>query len=466
MASQTAADLRTLVTRRVGLKRRVAVLASDLTLVRAIEANGCTVLVDPPSLDELRGFAPDVVVVFDGFLLQGRDDALRALSGACGSASLLISFANAASASALLQGLLGRSPPVALSEADVRQWLTGAGYVVEARDAVVTVPPPTSLSADTEAALRQLFEQVNADAAIDRLLLVAKRGIAASPPDRTPGLVSVIVSGGSSLPALTGTVSSLVNQHRRPLELVVVANLAPEALDEAVAKARTRSGVTVLVKTLASADAAARTNVGLGLAQGQYVAFAEAGELFEPLHLTGLVKRLEEGTSAWALGASRVSGQPLAPRPAQFSLAAWLRAGWLGRSEWVIDRARLGAFALTFAEGVEGFEAIVFARLGLLFPPAWQAGAPTVERLTPMASTLEPLLEAMRSRPLRGLVPLKELLQESEPPALKSMLKERLAGVDPRLAHAFEVAAGAAKRTAEAWRTARAAAEKELRQKP
>lgn len=466
MAAQTAADLRTLVTRRVGTKRRVAVLASDLTLVRAIEANGCTVLVDPPSLDELRAFAPDVVVVFDGFLLQGGQDALRALSGAAGSASLLVSFANAASASALLQGLLGRTPPVALAESDVRQWLTSAGYLVEAKDSVVTVPPPSGLSADTEAALRQVFEQVNADAAIDRLLLVAKRGIAASQPDRTPGLASVIVSGSSSVHALTGTLSSLVNQHRRPLELVVVANLALEALDDAVAKARTRSGVTVVVKTLPSADAAARTNAGLPLAQGQYLAFAEAGELFEPLHLSGLVKRLEEGTNAWAVSTAQVSGQPPTVRPARFSLATWLRAGWVGRSEWVVDRSRLGSFALTFPEGVDGFEAVTFARLGLLFPPAWHAASATVERLTPASASLEPLLEAMSARPLRGLVTLKELLEEPEAPELEAMLKERITGVDPRLERVFEVAAGAVKRTAAAWRQARATAREELRKKP
>ncbi|MCA3012055.1 MAG: glycosyltransferase family 2 protein [Myxococcaceae bacterium] len=462
MSAQTAADLRTLVTRRVGLAKRVAVLASDPALVRAIEANRCVVLADPSSLDELRAFHPQVVVAFDGFVLQGGAASLRDLAQAAGEAELVLSFANAASTSGLLLGLTGVTPPAALAEPEVRQWLASAGYVVRARDVVVTAHRPTGLSADTEAALRQLLEQVNPDAAADRLLLTAARGAAASRPDRTAGLVSVVISAGGDEGLLSGTLASLANQQRRPLELVVASTLASERLDAVLEKPKARAGVTVVGLPAASTDPLARTNAGLAAAQGQYLAFVEAGALLSPLHLASLVRRLEAGTQAWALSSSSVAAMPAPERPAVFSLATWLEAGWVSRLEWLLDTSRLGPFAVTFAEGTPGAEAALFARLALVFPPAWAPGAPSVERLAADGVDVAALLEATRGRPLRGLVTLRELLDRPPPPALEVLVKQRLEAVDPRLAVGLERVSGAVKRVRSAWREARQDAEREL----
>ncbi len=79
MASQTAADLRTLVTRRAGGNRRVALLSADGALAQALQDQGATVLVDPGSLDEVVAFNPQVVVAFDGFAATGGPAALEAL---------------------------------------------------------------------------------------------------------------------------------------------------------------------------------------------------------------------------------------------------------------------------------------------------------------------------------------------------------------------------------------------------
>ncbi|MDX2008654.1 MAG: glycosyltransferase family A protein [Myxococcaceae bacterium] len=465
MAAQTAHDLRTVVTRRVGVDRRVVVLASDLALVRALEANRCVVLADPSSLDEVTTFQPDVVVAFDGFVLKDGGAAFRSLAQAAGQAELVFSFANAASASTLLLGLTGSTPPVTFAEPEVRRWLASAGYVVNSRDVVVTPHRSTGLSADTEAALRQVLEQVNPDAAADRLLLCAKRGTVASTPDRTEGLVSVVVSAGADEALLAGTLASLLNQHRRPLELIVVATLPLERLDRALEKAKARSGVTAVGLTHASSDSAARTNAGLAAAQGQYVAFAEAGALFSPLHLSGLVRRLEEGTQAWALAAASVSGQPVVERPPVFSVGAWLVAGWVSRLEWLVDTSRLGPFALTFPEGVEQGEAALFTRLSLLFPPAWAPGTPSVEPLAATSVNVSALLEATRARPLRGLVTLEQLLAKPPTPDLAALVKERLEAVDPRLGQGVERVAGVLKRVRSAWHDARRDAERELAQK-
>jgi len=461
MAAPLAADLRTLVARRVGLKKRVAVLGSDPSLARLIEANGCAVLVDPASLDELTSFAPEVVVAFDGFALGDGGAAFRALAAAAGDAALVFSFANASSAASLLGALTGASPTPAFAEREVRRWLASAGYEVSSRDVVVTAHRTSGLSADTEAALRQLLEQVNPDAAADRLLLTAKRGAAATAPDKTEGLVSVVVSSSNAEPLLAGTLSSLVNQHRRPLELLVAATLAPAALDRLLEKPRARSGVTVVALPCTSTDWAARTNLGLAAAQGQYVAFAEAGELFSPTHLSSLVKRLEDATAAWALGASTLAGAPSEPRPPSFSLATWLRHGWVNRAEWLLDTARLGPFPLSFAEGVSAAEAVFFARLALLFAPTLGGGAPGVERLVQATVDVPALLDAMKGRPLRALTTLEALLREPPPPALSAVVRERLADVDPRARQAFDRTWAMVERVKAAWSDARRAAEQD-----
>jgi len=87
----------------------------------------------------------------------------------------------------LIRALLGVSPAPTCSERDVRTWLREAGFVVSARDVVVTPHVSSGLSADTEAALRQLLEQFNPDAAADRLLLVGKRGPRPPPRSASPG---------------------------------------------------------------------------------------------------------------------------------------------------------------------------------------------------------------------------------------------------------------------------------------
>lgn len=449
MASQTAHDLRTVVTRRVGVKKRVVVLANDLALVRAIEANGCLVLADPASLEELEAFRPEVVVLFDGFVLADGAAAMQNLARVAGQAELVFSFANAASASLALGNLTGLQPTPAFSEPEVRRWLSSAGYVVSSRDSVITAPRSTSLSADTEAALRQLFEQLNPDAAVDRFLLVAKRGAEATKPDRTEGLVSVIVSGDSDASALEGTISSLANQQRRPLELIVVAPLPLSSLEEVVTRARRRSGLTVSTHPSTATDGNARLNEGLVHAQGQYVAFTEAGALFSPMHFASLVKQLEDGTLAWAM---------TTPLQGPFSLRTWLEAG-VAKEHWLLDATRLGSFKLTFAEATPDADAVLFARLSLLFPPAFTSSPSTVELLRQPTVDVAAMQEKLKGRPLRGLTTLEALLHTTPVPPLAAQVQERIASIDPRAAAVVERARGFADRVQSAWVKAKRDAE-------
>ena len=98
-------DLRTLVVRRAGKSRRVALLSADDAVARGMRENGCTVLVDPPGPDALRAFDPQAVVAFDGALEGGA--LCRVLAEVVPNAELVFSCANAGGASTLLRQLVG-----------------------------------------------------------------------------------------------------------------------------------------------------------------------------------------------------------------------------------------------------------------------------------------------------------------------------------------------------------------------
>lgn len=454
-AAQTVGDLRSLVTRRAGLRRKVALLATDPALQAALEHNGCTVLVDPDSLEALRCFEPEVVVAFDGFAAEGAAGFSR-LAAAAPGAELVFSFANASSASVLIRALLGQSPAPTASERDVRAWLGEAGFQVSARDVVVSPHVNSGLSADTEAALRQLFEQLNPEAAADRLLVVARRG---SPPpavELTPGLTSVVLSAGDDEGALAGTLRSVAGQLQQPLELLVISSLPEQRLQELCGPAQGRAGITLVLVGEAPADPLARTNFGLSLARGQYVCCLEAGELLDRSHLHALVKRLGTGTEAWALSS------PPAEVGRRFELKAWLEAGVVQRGRYLVDRQRLGSFPFKFAEGLALGEAMFFCRLAALFPPAWSGEPVTLDSTRAVNASAAELLEAMRARPLRTLSSLDEQLKE--PPALEvgAVLQERLTQKSERAGRWFGQARELVERVRDSAVKARAAAKADL----
>lgn len=366
MNAQTAHDLRSLVVRRAGQRRRVALLSSDAALAKAIEANGCTVLVDPDAELALGAFKPDVVVGFDGIAAP---DALGMISRAVPGAELVFSCANAGAASALIAQLTGRDAQRGQSEPQVREWLAAAGYEVAACDRVVVPFQPSGLALDAEAALRALLEQLNPEAAADRWLWVCRPGAAKRDSGRVAGLLSAVVFDG---PGRETTLAALERQSQKPLEVVAT----------------------------------------LEAARGQYLALLMPGDTLSRDHFARLVTALQRGVSAWALESADAPLQALA-------------RGAVDCCAYVVDRERLGPFSMTLPRGAPAAEAVLFARLAALFPATLVAGGPSFERAQRPAP-IDEALTALRTRPLRMLVGLEELLRRSEEPSLRALLKDRL----------------------------------------
>jgi hypothetical protein len=93
-----------------------------------------------------------------------------------------------------------------------------------------------------------------------------------------------------------------------------------------------------------------------------------------------------------------------------------------------VDRARLGAFALTFPEHTQVFEEVLFTRLALLFAPALVEESRTAGPRRAAGGDPRALLEQLRGRPLRALATLESLL---EPIDLAALVEARLEGLRP-----------------------------------
>ena len=134
----------------------------------------------------------------------------------------------------------------------------------------------------------------------------------------------------------------------------------------------------------------------------------------------------------------------------------------VGRREGAValDITRLGSFTITFAEGAPDADAVLFARLALLFPPAFTSAPSTVELLRQPTLDLPAMLAKLKGRPLRGLTTLEALLHTTPVPPLSDQVQERLAAIDPRAAAVVERARGLADRVQSAWVKAKRDAEK------
>ncbi len=421
--AQKAADLRTLVARRVGLGKRVAVLGADPALVKSLEAQKCELLVDPDDLGALEKFAPQAIVFFDGFLREGDGAAnLSALAKASPDAQWIFSIANGASGARLVQALAGLPVSPGLSEKELRRWLSQLGRSVASRDLVISGHVPSGLAVDAEAALRQLFEQINPDAAADRFLYVAAPGASTPVIDPEPGLLSVLVAHTTG-DGLDATLASLDRQSHRPLEVVIAAPSSERTVVEGVLTRRQERGTLAVKVISAEGDVSALFNAALLQARGQWIGWLSAGDRpGHAAHFASLVKGLEGGTSAWAVAlASAAMSASASSVPSLATHGAVL-----------VDRLRSGPFSLQLPEGIAAAPAVLVSRLISIFPVTRVPSPAPVELATP-AATLPS--DAFKARPLRTLSMLVEPAAPP-PPSLAAAVDHALGQANPTLQNA------------------------------
>ncbi len=408
---QVAADLRTVVVRRVGSGQKVAVLSSDVELVRLLRENGNSVLVDPENHEALTQFSPQVVLAFDG-LASGGQSGFERLREAVPSASLVFSFAQAASANVLLSQLIGRAVESSLAAPVVEGWIYAAGYAVESRDAIVEQTQLDGLALDAQVNLRQLLEQFNPLAACDRLVFtclpVAKSSVSAS---FEQGLTSMVLVPGS-VPTLEA-IKGLCRLSLRPLEVVVVGESTQRlAVDEASLK-RWSTNVALRHAQTESTDLGTQLNRGLDVVTGQWVGFHSAGRPVE--HVPALQRVLAAGLGAWALAVPQgISSET--------QLEARLDSQAVEPENWMVDRTRIGQFPLRFAQATPGAEALLFARLSALFRPELLSTARALQ--VAAVSRSEAMVSQMTARPLRSIGTL--LLKAPTTASARQALLKRL----------------------------------------
>lgn len=113
-------------------------------------------------------------------------------------------------------------------------------------------------------------------------------------PDKAP-MVSVVMPTFNRASLLPESVRSILGQHHRPIEIIIVddgsTDSTPGAVDELVSEARF-SGVEVCYYQQQNKGASAARNKGLSLARGEFVQFLDSDDLLHPRKLALHVDQL------------------------------------------------------------------------------------------------------------------------------------------------------------------------------
>lgn len=400
---------------------RVALWGEDAALTRRLEAAGCTVRCWPlPQLgassgpylsDETRGaldtLRPEVIVLLEGWVsVPSPEVLLRELHAAAPGASLALPFRNAASACSIVSLLSGGGSVPSATEEQVRRWLSASGLSLHQRHLVRESQPEGLLARDTEQALLQLFQQLNPSSSASRLLYwvcdtVETVTPARQPGELVPGLLTVIIRNQnlSRLGYLDHAIFSLACQDYGPLEIVITSQSQEpgvvEALQQVLERHKPVGGYSYqILLEPSSQDIRARLlNLGMRAGRGQYVAFLDDDDVIYPQHYARLIELLRNGQSAWAVGRTQRAyfrkdsqgglycyNKVTMPRPESFDLAALVIDNYITCHSYVLDRTRMGRFALEFPEQMTVLEDYVFLlKLSALFRPDFLSGPPSCE---------------------------------------------------------------------------------------
>ena len=389
---------------------RVAVLCPESGVAPQLERLGCGVLVLDGEetrallaggpVSRLDAFKPQAIVSIDA--LEDAD-RVRELRRAAPGAVLILAHWNASGAGSLLTGLAGRQARRPALAADaLAEALAAAGFGEVRTEPLDAPAEPGLLAPDLEQRLRQLFEQLNPASTTERQLVVARDGASApteSPPDSE--LLSVVVRNHrlDRLDLLDQAIFSLACQRHHPLEVIVVTQSpddgAPARIEALLERHRAigRFACRVLHEP-AQADIRSRLlNRGIAAARGRYLAFLDDDDLIYPDHYLRLIASLRASRRAWAFARSRrveltreAQGELYVRSKSdffagdRFDRASLIRDNYIALNSYVIDRTRLGRFALRFPESFSQLEDyVLLLQLAALFQPQFVSGPATCE---------------------------------------------------------------------------------------
>lgn len=390
---------------RCRARPRVLLVGGEPGVASALVEQGAEVLEVEAAKEKGRAFQPHAVL-FGPRLAEAPDGEghFRAVVEAAPGADVFLHVWNEGAAQELLGVLLGRQRRAgARGEAGVRQWLGACGLVLEERLPLPGEAQPLPLPTETVERLRSLLHQLSPDSSVDQFLYVARREAVAVPPSPeatplVPGLLSIVLWAGSEATRaeLDRTLFSIACQDQTPFELILVAPTATPTALVSLQELLTRyRGLADFESRLVAGEEppARLLNRGIAAARGQYLSFLTPEAIVYPDHYRRLVAALGAGRSAWAFARARLAftessgGTPYIraryPLPVGEELDwSYLLEGRCAREGFLVDRTRIGAFALQLAEdGTELDVAPLVVRLAALFTPAFTAGVASVEVL-------------------------------------------------------------------------------------
>ncbi|SEU18949.1 glycosyltransferase family A protein [Stigmatella erecta] len=457
--------LRAFVRGRVTPESRVALFGGEGGLSRELASVGCAVWAGGASeLEALQRFAPTHVVLTGNSLQEGLEYLASAILAVFPAVEVLLGFANAGAANALLATLLegapGRTGP---SEVGFRRSLSTCGLRVVHRAAHSVGAHMGTLAPGTEKALHQLLSELEPGAGDDIILYALRRApVAAVAPAQEPGLLSVVLwCGPGQRPLLDEAVFSLTCQRYRPFELLLVEPEGTEG-DAAVQILERYRRIEDFGFQHVQGPPGELMDRAIQQARGQYLAFFEASGLVYPGHFEQLVQALRGSEAAWAV--SRAFRRVSRAVPGQedytetkipFPLGDHLELDQLRQHPWLIhalliDRSRIANFSLHLPDPQPGQAATLPWRLMALFEPVFLNGLATCEQRVPEAAPVAVDPEVGTLWSLRSLGALEQMVSRarSAGQSAKDLRHRALDALDARLRAGAPWLHGALRRTA------------------
>lgn len=408
-ADAVSVHLSAFVLGRTRSDSQVLLLGKDDRLARALAASGCAVWAEgTPDAEVWRRFAPTHVVLTEGLREQGLEARLRTLHEVAPEAELLLGFANAGAAGALLATLVEGAPArPGPSETGFLRCLTACGLRVLHREARTEESPRGPLAEGTARALRQFLAQLEPGAADDVLLYALAPATAKHlPVNREPGLLSIVLwNGPEHRHLLDEAVFSLTCQRYRPFEIILVEPEVPgTSQSHAVRTLETYRRIEDFHTQRVSGPPGGLMDEAIRRARGQYLAFFEASGLVYPGHFENLLRALRESEAAWAVSRAfrRVArtvpgGEDYVETKIPFPLGDHLELAHLREHPWLlytlaIDRHRTASLPLHVPDPTPGRASALPLRLAALFEPVFLNGLATCEQRMPEPQA--PVMEA------------------------------------------------------------------------